>query len=62
MHKGVPANNRAWWFAKLAKNVQRDRETDQYLRALGWTVLRYWEHEAADDVIHSVIEVLGGPS
>jgi DNA mismatch endonuclease (patch repair protein) len=29
----------------LARNVERDRETDARLRAAGWTVLRFWEHE-----------------
>jgi len=28
----TPANNREWWAAKLASNVERDRHTDGYLR------------------------------
>ncbi|MBB1510657.1 very short patch repair endonuclease [Tessaracoccus sp. MC1756] len=44
-HKTSPANNALWWTAKLARNVERDRETDAHLVALGWTVLRVWEHE-----------------
>ena len=44
-HKTSPANNAAWWTAKLARNVERDRETDAHLFALGWTVIRVWEHE-----------------
>lgn len=44
-HRTTPANNAAWWAAKLARNVERDRETDAHLTALGWTVLRIWEHE-----------------
>jgi len=53
-HKTTPANNAAWWKAKLARNVERDRETDAHLSSLGWTVLRVWEHEtmtqAATDI------------
>ena len=53
-HKTAPANNAAWWSAKLARNVERDRETDEHLSSLGWTVLRVWEHEnmirAATDI------------
>jgi DNA mismatch endonuclease, patch repair protein len=53
-HRTAPASNADWWAAKLEKNVRRDRDTDQHLRRLGWTVLRFWEHEdpmfAADSV------------
>lgn len=44
-HATVPATRHDWWVAKLARNVQRDRETDAILAELGWTVLRFWEHE-----------------
>jgi DNA mismatch endonuclease, patch repair protein len=44
-HATFPATNRAWWAEKLAANVARDRETDEKLHELGWTVLRFWEHE-----------------
>ncbi len=44
-HKTAPKNNAAWWALKLARNVERDRETDSHLANLGWTVVRIWEHE-----------------
>ncbi|WP_367280055.1 very short patch repair endonuclease, partial [Nocardioides sp.] len=53
-HKTAPTNNSDWWAAKLAHNVERDAETDEHMRSLGWTVLRVWEHEdmkqAASDI------------
>ncbi|NUP27380.1 MAG: very short patch repair endonuclease [Nocardia sp.] len=53
-HATDPKNNAAWWAAKLAGNVARDRATDDALRAAGWQVIRIWEHEdpvrAADRV------------
>lgn len=53
-HKTAPTNNRAWWAAKLARNIDRDRETDVHLSSLGWRALRVWEHEnmehAATDI------------
>lgn len=58
-HKSAPSNNAAWWAQKLAGNVRRDRETDQHLRAAGWTVLRFWEHDAVVDVVGQVVAVLG---
>jgi DNA mismatch endonuclease (patch repair protein) len=58
-HNTAPATNAAWWANKLAGNVRRDRETDEHLRAAGWTVLRFWEHDAVDDVVRRVVAVLG---
>lgn len=44
-HATHPVANAAWWSEKLARNVERDRQTDEHLRGAGWTVLRIWEHE-----------------
>lgn len=53
-HASRPATNELWWAEKLRRNQERDRETDAHLAALGWTVVRIWEHEdpaeAADKV------------
>ncbi|MEV6289901.1 very short patch repair endonuclease [Streptomyces sp. NPDC051896] len=53
-HATQPKANAEWWRAKLDKNMARDRETTEHLRAAGWTVLRYWEHEAPDAVAEDV--------
>jgi DNA mismatch endonuclease (patch repair protein) len=50
-HTSIPRANRTWWLDKLRRNTNRDRETDAHLGALGWTVLRFWEHE---DPLHAV--------
>ncbi len=44
-HGTMPASNAKWWEAKLARNVERDAETNQILTEAGWTVVRIWEHE-----------------
>lgn len=49
-HGSVPKNNRQWWIGKLEANRRRDGETTAHLRALGWVVLRFWEHELPGDV------------
>jgi DNA mismatch endonuclease (patch repair protein) len=53
-HGTRPRANPAWWEAKLLRNVERDAETDRVLRASGWTVLRFWEHEDARLVADTV--------
>jgi DNA mismatch endonuclease (patch repair protein) len=44
-HATQPKSNAEWWRTKLDRNMARDRETTEHLAALGWTVLRFWEHE-----------------
>lgn len=54
VHGTAPKSNADWWAAKLARNVERDRETDAHLARAKWHVIRIWEHEnpscAADRV------------
>ncbi len=38
-----PASNVAYWSAKLARNVRRDRRVARELRAQSWTVVTVWE-------------------
>jgi len=57
-HGTWPANNAAWWRAKLEGNVARDRRIDQTLRSHGWVPVRLWEHEPAESAAETVIAVL----
>ena len=45
IHGTWPKRNGDWWRAKIEANQQRDRNTDERLAALGWRVVRVWEHE-----------------
>lgn len=53
-----PASRQEWWAAKLDRTVQRDRETNEALRAAGWTVLRIWEHEDPEEAAQRVVSTL----
>jgi DNA mismatch endonuclease (patch repair protein) len=44
-HLRMPADNRAYWLGKIARNQGRDRATARALRNSGWRVMRIWEHE-----------------
>ena len=56
VHGTSPKNNADWWRDKLDRNVLRDRETDAALEAAGWTVLRFWEHDSADEAAGRVAQ------
>lgn len=40
-----PKANRPFWEAKLLANRRRDQQVAYKLRYLGWTVIRFWEHD-----------------
>lgn len=48
-HYVPPRTNPGYWSDKVARNMARDRDTDEQLRAAGWTVLRFWEHDPAQE-------------
>ncbi len=57
-HATSPKHNGEWWAAKLARNVERDRETDATLAAAGWSVVRIWEHEDPEVAAATVAEIV----
>jgi len=38
-----PKTNAAYWIKKISRNKERDAQTQETLRALGWDVLVIWE-------------------
>lgn len=37
--------NREFWIAKIERNIQRDKEVNEELKRLRYTVFRFWESE-----------------
>lgn len=37
--------NRAFWIAKIERNIQRDQEVNEELQRLGFKVFRFWESD-----------------
>lgn len=37
--------NQEFWYQKIERNIQRDKEVNAALEAAGWTVLRFWGKE-----------------
>ena len=40
-----PETRKEYWRRKIESNAARDHANNERLSGLGWTVLRYWEHD-----------------
>lgn len=55
--KKKPATNPEFWHKKITRNIERDKEVNQHLENLGWTVLRFWSNEIKknlDEVVATI--------
>jgi DNA mismatch endonuclease (patch repair protein) len=41
----LPKKNRRYWQQKFEANQARDKRITRKLRAMGWNVVRFWEHQ-----------------
>lgn len=64
-HYQKPETNAHFWREKIKKNKQRDKRVNAALKAEGWRVLRFWEHEVRSDpavCANKISKVLQGAS
>ena len=47
--KLVHGTNPSYWIAKIASNIQRDKQTNALLEKSGWRVIRLWETDIRKD-------------
>lgn len=57
-HGTWPRANKTFWHRKIISNMSRDRDTNENLRAKGWTVIRAWEHDDPGAVARRVAAVV----
>lgn len=50
--------NRGFWVPKIERNMQRDGEVDAALQAMGWKVLRIWEHEVKKEFGATIVRIM----
>ncbi|WAF91663.1 very short patch repair endonuclease [Aeromonas hydrophila] len=44
-HFQMPKTRTYFWAQKIEKNIKRDMAVNEELENMGWTVIRFWEHE-----------------
>lgn len=53
-----PKSNQAFWIPKIERNMQRDKFVNKTLDAMGYTVMRFWEHEVKQNLAKCINQVL----
>lgn len=56
--KNTIKSNRDFWIPKIERNMQRDDEVNTVLKAKGFKVFRFWEHEVKKEIGRCLNEVL----
>lgn len=49
--------NKDYWIPKIEKNMQRDMQNTADLEAIGYTVMRFWEHEVRKNLEGCVLQI-----
>jgi DNA mismatch endonuclease, patch repair protein len=55
-HFQQPKNNARFWKEKISTNMRRDKFVGRALRARGWLVIRFWEHDLTQSRRHRITE------
>ena len=53
----APETNKNFWIEKLDGNVKRDNNVNKNLSEMGYTVLRFWEHEIEHNLNNCCLNV-----
>ncbi|SBP89274.1 very short patch repair endonuclease [Thiomonas delicata] len=57
-HATWPKQNAEFWRKKIKANRLRDADTNSRLLTVGWTVLRFWEHESPIEATETVARMV----
>lgn len=55
--KKKPETNAEFWEKKISRNIERDKEVNEYLISQGWTVLRFWSNDVKKNLSECVSKV-----
>ncbi|MCL1653974.1 very short patch repair endonuclease [Elizabethkingia miricola] len=54
-------SNQEFWHKKIERNIERDKEVNQYLTDNGWKIIRFWSTEVKkhlQDCIDKIISII----
>jgi len=50
-------SNKEFWHKKIERNIERDKEVNDYLLKNGWQVLRFWGKEIEHELVNCVHKI-----
>ncbi|WP_421927187.1 very short patch repair endonuclease [Neoaquamicrobium sediminum] len=62
VHPPSVKKNTEFWLEKIARNQARDIRVREHLESIGWTALRFWEHEAAEAILERIVSAADASS
>lgn len=51
-------SNQEFWFKKIERNMERDKEVNEYLLSNGWKILRFWSKEVKKNLNECVEKII----
>ncbi|MHB8777219.1 MAG: very short patch repair endonuclease [Anaerolineales bacterium] len=54
----MPMTNYKYWFKKITRNKERDKQVTRELRSKGWKVIRLWEYDIKNNFEKSIKTIL----
>lgn len=63
--KYTPKTNTEFWISKLERNMQLDKEVNEFLEQEGWKVLRFWQKDIEQNLeqcIFKITDILKSPN
>lgn len=58
VHPPSVKKNTAFWMEKIERNRARDRRVREHLAEIGWTPLRFWEHETVEAIVKKIVSTV----
>lgn len=50
-------SNKDFWFTKIERNIERDKEVNEFLLKNNWEVLRFWGREIEKDLLSCIQKI-----
>lgn len=50
-------SNQKFWHTKIERNIERDKEVNEYLTNNGWKVLRFWGNDIKKNLLYCITEI-----